>query len=156
MEGGKSSKMRRGAYFFFHFSKWLKFVLGLPKWKFPTGKKHFTPGKKVRKNDFAPSEKFSCYAPGITCLFKVTFIIHCTSMDLDSLNLYTSLLLKIPDTVGVSDTASRKPISVCSVYLLNSPFTADDKSSVIKNELLDIRNSDNGSQLVEMKKKKKK
>ena len=44
------------------FSKPLKFVLGLPKWKFSTGKKHFTPGK-VRKNDFAPCEKFSHYAP---------------------------------------------------------------------------------------------
>ena len=40
-----------------HFSKPLKFVLVLPKWKFSTGKKHFTPGKKISKNDFAPSEK---------------------------------------------------------------------------------------------------
>ena len=34
-------------YFFifaFHFSKRLKFVLGLPKWEFSTGKKHFTSG----------------------------------------------------------------------------------------------------------------
>ena len=23
----------------------------------------FNTGKKIRKNDFAPSEKFSCYAP---------------------------------------------------------------------------------------------
>ena len=30
---------------------------------FSTGKKHFTPGKKIRKNDFSPSEKNSCYAP---------------------------------------------------------------------------------------------
>ena len=50
-------------FFAFHFSKPLKFVLGLPKWKFSTGKKHFTAGKKLRKNDFAPSEQFSCYAP---------------------------------------------------------------------------------------------
>ena len=39
------------------------FLGGLPKWKFATGKKHFTPGKKIRKNDFTPSEKFACYAP---------------------------------------------------------------------------------------------
>ena len=32
-------------------------------WEFSTGKKHFTPGKKIRKNDFAPSEKYSSYAP---------------------------------------------------------------------------------------------
>ena len=54
-------------FFFFasNFSKALKFVLGLPKWKFSTGKKHFTLGKKTGKNDFAPSEKFSCYAPAV-------------------------------------------------------------------------------------------
>ena len=53
MEGGKSVKMRRGLFFFFfffHFSKRRKFVLGLPKWK-------FSAGKKIWKNDFAPSEK---------------------------------------------------------------------------------------------------
>ena len=44
----KSYKMRRGLFFFlaFHFSKPLKFVLGLPKWEFSTGEKHFLPGKK--------------------------------------------------------------------------------------------------------------
>ena len=64
MEGGKSSKMSRGPFFFaFHFSKWQKLVLGVPKWKFSTGKKGFHGGKKIRKNDFAPSEKISCYAP---------------------------------------------------------------------------------------------
>ena len=40
----------------------LKFVLGLPKWEFCSGKKHFTPGNQIRKNDFAPSEKYSSYA----------------------------------------------------------------------------------------------
>ena len=49
-------------FFFFCFSlfKPLRFVLGLLKWKFSTKKKHFTPGKKIRKNYFAPSQKFSC------------------------------------------------------------------------------------------------
>ena len=50
----KSYKMMRGP-----------FVLGQPKWEFSTGKKHFTPGKKNRENDFAPSEKFSCDAPAV-------------------------------------------------------------------------------------------
>ena len=49
--------------FHFSFSKWLKFVSSLPKWKFSTGKKHLTLAKKSGKNDLAPSEKFSCYAP---------------------------------------------------------------------------------------------
>ena len=55
-EGGKVSEWGEDL-FCFSFLKWLKFVLGLPKWKFSAGKKHFTPGKKIRKNDFAPSEK---------------------------------------------------------------------------------------------------
>ena len=71
MKGGngrwKSYKMRRPSFFFFFFffcfSKPLKFVLGLPKWKVSTGKKHFMAGKKLRKNNFAPSEQYSCYAP---------------------------------------------------------------------------------------------
>ena len=50
-------------FFASHFSKPLKFVLGLPKWKFSTGKKAFHSGEKIKKNDFAPSKKFSCYAP---------------------------------------------------------------------------------------------
>ena len=43
-------------YFIFSLFKTLKFVLGLPKWEFSTR-------KKIRKNDFAPSEKHSSYAP---------------------------------------------------------------------------------------------
>ena len=35
-----SSQMRRGPFYF---------VLGVPKWKFSTGKKHFTPEKKSGK-----------------------------------------------------------------------------------------------------------
>ena len=35
--------------FAFHFSKPLNFVLGLPKWEFPTGKRHFTLGKNSGK-----------------------------------------------------------------------------------------------------------
>ena len=50
---GKSYKMRRGPFFFFsfpfHFSKPLKFVLGLPKWEFSTGKNQFTLGKNQEK-----------------------------------------------------------------------------------------------------------
>ena len=64
MEAGKRQKKRWGPFFFFafHFWKRRKFVLGLPKWEFSTGKKHFTPRKKS-ENDFAPSEKYACYAP---------------------------------------------------------------------------------------------
>ena len=47
-------------FFCFSLSKPLKFVLGLPKWEFSTGKNYFTSGEKNRKNnDFAPSEKYS-------------------------------------------------------------------------------------------------
>ena len=62
--------MRRGPFFFiaFHFSKWLKFVLDVPKWKFSTGKKAFHSRKKIRKNDCTPSENFP-----VTPLSFVTF-----------------------------------------------------------------------------------
>ena len=40
--------------FVFHFSKPLKFVLGLPKWEFSTGKKYFMLGKKSGKITLPP------------------------------------------------------------------------------------------------------
>ena len=57
--------------FFFFFSLLFTFendgnlfwVLGVPKWEFSTGKKEFHAGKKIWKNDFAPSEIYVCYAP---------------------------------------------------------------------------------------------
>ena len=42
--------------FAFHFWKRRKFVLGLPKWEFSTGKKHFTPGKKSGKMTLPPQK----------------------------------------------------------------------------------------------------
>ena len=52
MEVGKVIKRVEDFFFFFlafHFWKWQKFVLGLPKWEFSTWKKHFTPGKNQEK-----------------------------------------------------------------------------------------------------------
>ena len=54
--------MRRGPFFFFfffffllfNFQKPQKFVLGLPKWDFSTGEKHFRPGKKSGKMTLPP------------------------------------------------------------------------------------------------------
>ena len=43
-------------FFAFNFSKRLKFILGLPKWEFSTGKKHFTPGKKSGKMTLPPQK----------------------------------------------------------------------------------------------------
>ena len=40
----------------FHFWKRRKFVLGLPKWEFSTGKKHFMPGKKSGKMTLPPQK----------------------------------------------------------------------------------------------------
>ena len=74
-EGGKIKngreklKNEERTFFFlaFHFSKQQKFVLGLPKWKFSTRKKHFTPKKKKKKKKqeklLCPFRKNSCYAP---------------------------------------------------------------------------------------------
>ena len=73
MEGGKVTKWGEVFclfvclfvfFFAYHFSKPLNFVLGLPKWKFSTGKKHFTPGKKSGKITSPPQKKFSSYAGG--------------------------------------------------------------------------------------------
>ena len=55
-EGGKVTKWGED-HFFFHFSKPPKFVWGLPKQEFSTG-------EKIRKNYFAPSEKYSSYTSG--------------------------------------------------------------------------------------------
>ena len=48
---------------FFHFSKPLKFVLGLPNWEFSTRKKHFTSGKKSGKMTLPPLKNMYSYAP---------------------------------------------------------------------------------------------
>ena len=56
-------------FFAFHFWKRRKFVVGLPTWEFSTGNKYFTPGKN-QENDFAPSEKYACYAPGAPLIKK--------------------------------------------------------------------------------------
>ena len=36
----------------------MKFVFGVPKWTFSTGKKHFTPGKKSGKMTLPPQKIF--------------------------------------------------------------------------------------------------
>ena len=63
--GENSSKMRWGEalfffffFFAFHFSKQLKFVLGVPKWKFSTGKNAFHAGKKSGKMTLPPQKNF--------------------------------------------------------------------------------------------------
>ena len=65
MEVGKVIKRGEDFFFFFFFffffllftfeNDW-KFVLGLPKWEFSTGKKHFTPGKKSGKMTLPPQK----------------------------------------------------------------------------------------------------
>ena len=65
MEAGKRQKKRWGPFFFF-----LLFTFENDEnlfWVYQNG--NFLPGKsisrreKIRKNDFAPSEKYACYAP---------------------------------------------------------------------------------------------
>ena len=79
-EGKKKENCKREGFFFFlsffflfffffffafHFWKRRKVVLGLPKWEFFYQEKNFHAGKKIRKNDFVPSEKYVCYAPNL-------------------------------------------------------------------------------------------
>ena len=56
-------KMSRGLAC--HFLKLLNFVWGLPKWAIFVGKKHISRLEKIRKSDFAPSEKYSSYATAL-------------------------------------------------------------------------------------------
>ena len=59
-------------YVFFFFSNCVMFSLlkttkicfGSTKMGIFYREKIFHAGKKIRKNDFAPSEKYACYAPG--------------------------------------------------------------------------------------------
>ena len=71
----KLQNEERSFFFFFffsffasHFSKPLKFVLSLPKWKFSTGKKHFTPGKNSGKMTLPPQKKFPVTPLMIMCV----------------------------------------------------------------------------------------
>ena len=48
----------------FHFLKPLKFVWVYKNGQFLPGKIIVHAGKKIRKSDFAPSEKYPSYAPG--------------------------------------------------------------------------------------------
>ena len=109
MEGGKKEKGRNLFiyfiyffifYFLFYFIlffslfKTMKICFGATKIEifyrekaFHTGKCcvkcFFPPGKKIRKNYFAPSEKFSCYAPTLPrvniSLNLHYFVLLCTS-----------------------------------------------------------------------------
>ena len=54
----KHLPFKKGRYFAFHFSKQLKFVLGLPKWKFSTGEKAFHTGEKSWKMTLPPQKTF--------------------------------------------------------------------------------------------------
>ena len=69
-KGGKLvMELKRGEdlFFFFCFSllKTMKICFGSTKMGIFYREKAFHAGKKIRKNDFAPSEKYACYAPGV-------------------------------------------------------------------------------------------
>ena len=71
MEVGKV--MKRGddffSFFFFFFCfallKTTEICFGSTKMGIFYREKTFHAGEKIRKNDFAPSEKYACYAPGL-------------------------------------------------------------------------------------------
>ena len=86
MELGKVKKRGEDPPFFvlflfcfvaFHFWKRWKFVLGLPKWEFSTGKKTFHAGeKKSGKLTLPPSEKYACYTPPRNCPVLIALQIN--------------------------------------------------------------------------------
>ena len=62
-------------FLLFTFKKSLKFVLGLPKWEFSTGKKHFTLAKNLEKW-LCPFWKISSYAPVHTRVLITSSIVY--------------------------------------------------------------------------------
>ena len=62
---GKRYENEQRTFFFFppHFLKSPKFVWGLPEWTIFTGKNHISRRQKIGKTEFAPSEKYSSFAP---------------------------------------------------------------------------------------------
>ena len=67
-------------FFFFCFSllKTMKICFGSTKMGIFYREKAFHAGKKIWKNDFAPSEKYACYAPGPCMMTKcyINFWLH--------------------------------------------------------------------------------
>ena len=63
----KKAKLRTFFFFFFacHFQKTTETFKGSSKREISTGKPLKSRGEKIGKSDFAPLEKFSCYAPGL-------------------------------------------------------------------------------------------
>ena len=59
-EKGKVNQMRRGPFFFFYFSNHWNLFWVNQNGNFLLGKS-ISGREKIRKNDFAPSEKYSCY-----------------------------------------------------------------------------------------------
>ena len=71
--GNRRGTVTRGLFFFISLFKTTEICFGSPKWEFCTGKKHFALGKN-RKNDFAPSEKYSSYAYDDICNVHVRLL----------------------------------------------------------------------------------
>ena len=75
MEVGKFIKRGEDPFFsfFFCFSllKTTEICFGSTKMGIFYREKAFHAGKKIRRNDFAPSEKYGCYAPDVTAHFMI-------------------------------------------------------------------------------------
>ena len=86
MEVGKVIKRGEDLFFFFFFPSPLLFTFensGNLFWvyqngNFLPGKSSFHAGKKIRKNDFAPSENYACYAPA-----SVVRKLHMKSLEIE-------------------------------------------------------------------------
>ena len=74
MEGGKLQNEERTFFFFFCFSlfKTTQICFGSTKLEIFYREKALHTRKKIRKNDFAPSEKFSCYAPAYRIHWEIS------------------------------------------------------------------------------------
>ena len=82
-EGGKVIKWGEDLLCFcFSLLKTTKICFGSTKMRIFYREKTFQSGEKIRKNDFAPSEKYACYAPDFKCdldsKIKIEYCQHVT------------------------------------------------------------------------------
>ena len=105
-------------FFAFHFWKRRKFVLGLPKWEFSTGKKHFTPGKKSGKMTLPPQKNMP-----VTPLHHLRAGLQCLSQPIEALvpsSLHTKMVkCAVAGTLTnmYTSTSLEREVRYCKCYV---------------------------------------
>ena len=110
-------------FFPFLFSKLLQFVLDLPNWKFPTGKKHFTPGKNQAKW-LCPLRKMFLYTPLPECVSLPARAYLISSRHLYSFNRKLGILQGTTAVITSSILSNSFIISIINPVYIHLTFCA--------------------------------